>query len=212
MKNKFLLGAVTGMATLGLAVPTLAQFASAATDTGAAVTAGVFSQKIRPAPTQVQIQDMITKENAFLKNIDAFTAILKSAKQAHVTALTAAALITDDTARATAVQKANQDERAALEAAITANPDLKAAMPFGKNGIGIKMDMKMGHGPADLAAKLGMTEVELKAALDSGKTIEQIATEKGITLPAKPLKAMRGRFGGHGMKKGVAPATTSSAQ
>jgi hypothetical protein len=40
--------------------------------------------------------------------------------------------------------------------------------------------------PGNPAQKLGMTEAELKAAMDSGKTIEQIAEEKGIDLPPRP--------------------------
>jgi len=46
------------------------------------------------------------------------------------------------------------------------------------------MKMKM-HGK--MAEKLGMTEDELRTALDSGKTMQEIATKKGITLPTRPM-------------------------
>jgi hypothetical protein len=125
---------------------------------------------------------MATRDSLLLKNIDSMVTVLKSATQAHLTALNAAATITDDTQREAAVKKAHEDMRATMEAAIAANPELKGLMPFGGGHGGM-----MGHGKGDLAAKLGMTEAELKAAIDGGKTIEQIATEKGITLPARPM-------------------------
>jgi hypothetical protein len=80
--------------------------------------------------------------------------------------------------------------RAEIDAAIKANPDLKGAMPFGPMGFGPGGHGRHG-GPGmmmrfDLEEKLGMTKEEIKAELDSGKTIEQIAEEHGVTLPARP--------------------------
>jgi len=43
-----------------------------------------------------------------------------------------------------------------------------------------------------MAQRLGMTEADLQAALSSGKTMQDIAKEKGVTLPAG-----RGSFGGN---------------
>lgn len=197
MKNKFLLGAVAGITSVAIAVPLLAQMSSAAsaTTTSSTTTSTTgrswFGWK-HTIPTQQQVTDMAAHDAAFLKNIDAFVTIQKGALEAHEAALTAAAAITDDTARDAAVKKANQDMRTTIEAAITANPDLKSAMMFGEHG------GPGGHGPhmADLATKLGMTEAELKAAIDGGKTIQQIAQEKGITLPTPPM-GMMGRGHGH---------------
>lgn len=178
----FTLGAVAGITTLALAVPLLVQISSAA-----ATGTGSFN---RPVPTQQQVQDMATRDDAFLKNIDAFVVIQKSATQAHRDALSAAASIADDSERQAAVQQANLDQRAALQAALTANPDLKSSMmPFGGRGFGEGKGgpgmMGRGQNTAALASKLGMTEADLKAALDGGKTIQQIAQEHGVTLPAR---------------------------
>lgn len=205
MKNKFILGAIAGMSTITLAVPVLAQITSAAsttTSTGAATSASPKFKVTRGPLTQEKLQEMIDRDTAFLTNADAILALHKSATTAHKAALTAALSLTDDTAREAAVKKANEDMRATMEAAITANPALKGAMmPMGKPGFGGPGGR--GHGPekGDLAAKLGMTEAELKAAIEGGKTIEQIATEKGITLPARP--PFMGR--GHGEQDAMSP-------
>jgi hypothetical protein len=52
-----------------------------------------------------------------------------------------------------------------------------------------------------MAERFGMTEAELQAELDSGKTMQQIAEEHGIELPA----------GGRGMMQGGGMMTRSSA-
>ena len=190
--NKFTLGVIAGISTLTLAVPAIAQISSAASVVSSAVTEAPF--KNRPPLTQQQVQDIITKTDSFLANIDAFTTVQKGAAQTLKTALTAAPSITDETERNAAVKKAMQDGHTTIQSALTAHPELKGAMhpfggPKGMRGHG------MGHGPkaAKLAEKLGMTEAELKAAFDSGKTIEEIATEKGITLPSRP--AFMGKHG-----------------
>lgn len=217
--NKFSLGVVAGIAALGLAVPALAQLSSAATGLQASGTEATLRPFTRRVPTQEQVTAMASRDEAFLKNIDAFVTVLKNAKQAHQTALAAAAAIADDAQRAASVQKANDDERAAIQAAVTANPDLKALMPFG-GGHGLGFGVKGGPGmmgratTATLAATLGMTETDLEAVLATGKTIQQIATEKGITLPAPPVDGRgRGMHGGW-MKgfRGTASSSASSAQ
>jgi hypothetical protein len=201
--NKFTLGAIAGIVTVALAVPLLAQISSAATSGAPKFT--------RPVPTQQQVQDMVARDDAFLKNVDAMVTVQKTATQAHEAALTAAASITDDTQRQAAVQKANDDERTAIQNAITANPDLKSAMmPFGGGrGFGEGKGGMMGRGPntASLATKLGMTETDLKAALDGGKTIQQIAQEHGVTLPART----GGKHGGWMMGNGSFSGTTTSS-
>lgn len=206
MKNKFTLGVIAGMSSLSLAVPVLAQVAGAqmadeaAVQTSSAPDAGgnAFFKKFRaPDLTQAGVQSMIDHDTAFLANIDAAIAVQKSAIQARVSALTAAASITDDTQRQDAVKAAQDAFRASIEAAITAHPDLKAALRF--DGPEFRKHGGPGHGGFDLAAKLGMTGDELKAELDAGKTIEDIAAEKGVTLPARPERG--------GMK-----AQSSSAQ
>lgn len=206
--GNFTLGAIAGIVAAALAVPFLAQISSAAS-TG--------TPNKRPVPTQQQVTDMAAKDAAFLSNIDALVAVEKSAVQAHQTALTAAAAITDDTQRAAAVKAANDAERTAIDAAIAANANLKSAMMrFGGGLRGPGGPGMMGRGPdaEDIATKLGMTETELKAALDGGKTIQELATEKGITLPAMNGKGKRGRgwmMGGF-KKASSSTSSTSSAE
>lgn len=206
--STFTYGAVAGITTLALAVPLIAQISSAA---GAGTGAKPFA---RVAPTQAQVQEMIARDDAFLSNIDAIVTLGKSTTQAHRDALAAAALITDDTQRQTAVQKANEDMRTAMQVALAANPDLKSGLrPFGgghafgkdKGGPGM-----MGQRPnaAVLAEKLGMTEAELKTALQSGKTIAEIATEKGVTLP---VGRGEGKKPGRGWMMGRGPADKSAS-
>lgn len=191
MKNRFTLGVLAGISSIALAIPILAQVSSAAPN----ASSPSFD---RPVPTQEQVQAMADRDAAFLKNIDALMTIQKSAKQAHLEALTAAAAITDDSERHVAVQKANDAERTALQSAIAANPDLQSLrMHFGNRGFGGRGGMGRGPDTTELAAKLGMTEAELEAALADGKTIPQIAQEKGVTLPAL-RKGGKGRFGDDG--------------
>ena len=180
---------IAGMSALVLAVPLFAQISSAASTT---------TPKTRPALTQQNVQDLVAKDKAFLTSIDAMVTVEKSAVQAHADALTAAASITDDAQRQTAVQKADQDERTAIQNAMTANADLKSAiMPFGHGGLSFGSRGNFGDGlkSAGLASKLGMTEADLKTALAGGKTIQEIATEKGVTLPAPQMMGGRRGFG-----------------
>jgi len=176
------------MSSLALAVPLMAQVAgaqsSAATTTqeNSSTRVPFFKEFFPKAVSQEDVQAMIDRDNAFLSNIDAFIALQKEVTQNHRIALTAAADITDDTARQEAVQAAHEAQRTAIQAAIEANPDLAAGMHHGM-GKGGHHSMKMRGGPGMLEEKFGMTMEELKAALDSGKTIEEIAAEKGIELP-----------------------------
>jgi hypothetical protein len=197
MKKSFTLGAATGITTILVAVPLLAQV-TGAQGTGTTSSATTSIGWSRPDPSTVEgIQQMIQRDSDFLTNIDAAITIQKSAIQTHKDALTAAASITDATQREAAVKAANEAMKKTIDDAITTNPNLKSVLHFGMRG---GMGHGMRHGPGGLAAKLGMTETELKTALDSGKTIEQIAQEKGITLPAKPS------FMGRMMQDSPAPA------
>jgi hypothetical protein len=173
-KNVFI-GLGVGLTTLAVAIPVFAQMSG----TGSAFHFG--------APlTQADVQTLIQKDDAFLANIDAFVETGKAAMQAHKQALTDASSLTDSAAIQAAVKKANDDMRASMKAALDANPDLKGA-PFGGFGGHGPHGGKMGFGMGMmLPEKLGMTKEELKAALDSGKTIQEIAKEKGVTLPARP--------------------------
>ncbi|MDB4978138.1 MAG: hypothetical protein JWM56_324 [Candidatus Peribacteria bacterium] len=195
---------IAGMSTLGLAVPILAQVSNAASTSSLTGTTSstTVQQFTRPVPTQAEVQARATQDQAFLDTIDAMVVIQKKAMQVHKDALTAAAGIADDTARQQAVQAANDAMRTTIQNAITANPALKSAM-MGDHGFGGGHE-GFGRGPGDLAAKLGMTAAELKTALDSGKTVEQIATEKGITLPA------RGQF--RNMSSAAATSSTTTNQ
>jgi hypothetical protein len=183
MKNSFTLGAVSGISALAIAFPVIAQIAGAQSST-ATLDPAQPNLKDRPgfhgerAPlSQEDVLAMIDQHNAFLLNVDAFVAVQKEAIQKHRIALQAAADIEDETERNAAVKAANEDMRAFIEAAVEANPELKTAMmPFGHGGPGR-------HGKdevmrANIEEKLGMTAEEFKTAIDSGKTIEEIAAEK----------------------------------
>lgn len=209
MKNKFLLGAVSGITALTAAVPLLAQVTNAQTPASTPPTSSDPSLTAHAnAPlTADQIKDMVTHDDAFLANIDAAVSVEKTAIQAHRYALASAATITDDTTRQEAVQKANEAYRTAIHDAVSAHPDLKEALRFGlMGGHGFGEHGRRGHhGPEDLAQKLGMTVDELKSELDSGKTIEEIAQEKGVDLPAPPA-------GMHGMMPPTDPQDGSDGQ
>lgn len=206
MNKTFLYGTITGVSALALAVPVFAQVSSGASS------ASTTSTDL-PAPSQACILALAEADAKMLATIDAMTAAHKAATQARMEALKSAAAIADDAQRRAAVQKANEDMRAAMEAVRPAGADETNPMAAVKeecgdtlHGLGGPMFMmKMGgrghHGPEMLAEKLGMTADELKAALDSGKTIEQIAEENGIELPARPMmKMMKMRgFRGDGM-------------
>jgi hypothetical protein len=139
MKKSFLVGAVSGIVAISVALPVIAQFASAqsssASSTSATATDFMMKHGPRTPLTQAKVQEMADRDAAFLQNIDAMTAALKTAVEARKTALTAAASITDETARNDAVEKAHDDFRTAMEAFIAAHPDIKGAMmPFGGPG------------------------------------------------------------------------------
>ncbi len=197
--NKFTLGAATGATSLLIAIPMFAQMAGAASSSSTTMTG-----KARPIPTQTCILAMADHETAMLSTIDARTAAHKAAATAKRDALKAAAALTDDTARMEALKKAQETFKAAMESTMKAKDE--TAMTALKTACGDSFPMGMGHkgGMGDMkdkmrgniAEKLGMTEDELKAAIDSGKTIEQIATEKGITLPAHKMSGK-----GKGMMK-----------
>lgn len=184
-----MLGAASGIATLMLAVPVLAQVSGAQEISDATAPSGTSSiaSSVRAPRGQKNIQFLIDKDTAFLANIDSMVTLQKNAVQTRLNALTAAASITDETARQEAVQAAKKTYRTTIQNAREANPDLKSGMQmgFGKkshNGRG----KGHGFGSPKFAEKLGMTEEELKAELDSGKTIEQIAEKKGVELPMRP--------------------------
>ncbi len=216
--KKFTLGMIAGASSLAIAVPLIAQFASAASSTGSSSNARTL-----PIPTQACVQALAGLDDARLSSMDAMMAAEKQALKAQRDALAAAASIADDTKRQAAVQQANQDFRTAMQA-MEQSDAMKSAMDtvksacgnagFGMGGMGMGMfGGMMGHGPREgapenLAQKLGMTTDELKAELQSGKTPEQIAQEHGITLPAKG-GMMRG--GHRGWMNGNARSNSSTS-
>lgn len=198
--KKFTLGAIVGASSLALAVPLIAQMASAQSASGQ-------SWGNKPVPSQACIQALADYEATMLSSFDSLNAQRKTIIQTHHDALVAAAAIVDETQRKDALKTAEQTKRDAMKKLMdgqNASDTITAiknacgnAMPFGKGMMG---DMGMGfhgmmgfRGPmgADLAEKLGMTEDQLKTELDSGKTIEQIAQEHGVTLPAKRGMGMK---------------------
>ncbi len=195
MNKKFITGAASGLA-VALAIPAFAQVTGgSASSTGAVPSHPPFMMREQRTFTQEDIQQMIARDDAFLANIDDLIASRKAATQTHRAALAAAASITDETERQEAVQKAHEDMRAAMEAYMAAHPGLKemGMMMHVGRGRGRGHGHMRGPGPEKLAETLGMTEEELRAAFDSGKTIEEIATEKGIELPARPGFMMKMR-------------------
>ncbi len=204
MKKTFALGAAAGMSSLALAVPLLAQLAGAASSDS---TSSATAEKQRHVPTQECVHALAAHDDFMLSGMDAMVAAHKAATIAHRDALKAAAAITDDAQREAAVKKAHEDLRAAMKAAMDSQGDMSAQMEElhaacddaigfhgmmlhgpGPMGGGKAFMMKFRHGPGDLAEKLGMTADELKAAVESGRTIEEIAEEKGIDLPARPAR------------------------
>ncbi|MDB4978086.1 MAG: hypothetical protein JWM56_272 [Candidatus Peribacteria bacterium] len=137
--NKFTLGVVAGVSSLVIAVPIVVQVAGAASGSSA-------SSKItmtKTVPSQACVQALVKKDDLFLANLDTVTAARKAATQAHKTALTAAAAITDDTQRQAAVQKAESDFRTAMQAVmVTKSTDAQTIMDAVKTACGKTM---MGH-------------------------------------------------------------------
>ncbi len=198
MKKSFTLGAVSGITALAMGFPIAAQFAGAQGigSSSAGAKGGIRSERRAPL-SQDDVQEMIDHDNQFLLHVDALVAIQKEATQNHRIALQAAADIVDETARNEAVKAANDAMHKEIEDAVEADPELKdLKMPFGKgaprggHGFGGKGPGGRMGPPQELLDALGMTAEELKAAIDSGKTIDQIAEEKGVELPARP--PMRG--------------------
>jgi hypothetical protein len=207
--NKFTLGAVAGMSSIALAVPLLAQIAGAQSG-GVSVAAG----DDMPVPSQACALALVDMEDYHLAHFDEMMNKQKQTMQKHRDALAAAALIADDTQRQESL-KAARAEMIALKSDTDFDSNetesLRAAV---KTACGnIMMFGGKGHGPgihmgksefmkADIAEELGMTAQELKTALQSGKTIEDIAEEKGVELPAR---AMRLKF------RNEKPAETSNS-
>lgn len=205
--NKFTLGAIAGVTSLLIAVPIVAQVAGAQSTSSAGSTMrNYFFSK--PAATQAHIQEMIDRDAMILQNIDAVTAAHKKALQAHKDALTAALSISDETQRAEAVKKAHDDMHTSMSTSMKdLGLDGKFMMPFGGPKGHMRGGMMM---KGKFAEKLGMTEADLKAAIESGKSIQDIAKEKGIELPARPeggmfFKRMRGPM----MNETTDPAATT---
>ncbi len=186
MNKTFALGALSGVAALGLAAPIAVHLVGAATPDSPSTPVSIVRDVVfgHPPSRVEDIQKMIDRDQAILENIDEIASVVTSATQTRKAALTAALSITDDTQRAEAVKAANDAFHASLKAAVEANPELKDALPFGGkrmgHGFGV---MRRGPAPEMLAEKLGMTADELKAALESGKTLEEIVEEKGVELP-----------------------------
>lgn len=193
MKKSFTLGAVSGITALAVGFPIAAQFAGAQGASSPGRPKDVFRFEKRLPLSQDDVQELVDRDNAILLHIDAFVSIYKEAVQNHRIALQAAADIADEAERNDAVRAAHEAMHAEIKAAIEANPDLQGMMPFGL--------MKAAHGPGkhmmkvhfrgELGEKLGMSEEELQAAIESGRTIREIAEEKGVELPEPPDEMRR---------------------
>lgn len=202
MKKSFTLGAIAGATSLAVAVPVIAQMVSAASEPA-------FTAADMPVPSQACVQAMADQETAHLSSMNSMHAAMKTASAARRDALASAAKVADDTARQEAVKQAQMSFREAMKAAMEAQGDRSAGMEALKTACGDHFPMMgMAHGmgrnvkmfnvrmKGDFAEKLGMTEDELKAALESGKTIQDLAEEKGIELPAPRMFRMKRGGGG----------------
>jgi len=191
MKKSFTLGAVSGITALAIGFPLAAQFVGAQSAQQASVSSKRMQRWDKREPlSQDDVEAMVDNDNQILLHIDDFVSIFKEAVQNHRIALQAAADMQDETERNDAVMNAHKAMRDAIKDAIEANPDLQMLhmIPFGPGGKGPHGPGMMGHrrGPEILAEKLGMTPDELKDALESGKTVDDIAEEKGVELPERP--------------------------
>lgn len=133
--NKFTIGIITGISSVAIAIPILAQLSSAASSSSATV-------HTKPVPSQACVQALAAKDAAELSTIDSQTAAHKAALQAHEAALTAAAAITDDTQRQAAIKKADADFAAALKAGMTSS---QTAMQTALDGVKTACGNTMGR-------------------------------------------------------------------
>lgn len=194
--NKFTAGVATGISSLALAVPLIAQIAGAQNVEFTAATEADF-----PVPTQACAGAMANLEEYHLANFDKMNEKRKQEIQARVDSLNTIASIADDTQREEAFKKMHEDMRATM-GDIEKDEEVTTLMDATREACGDVM--MFGHGGPgfmakhvvkfDLAEELGMTSDQLKAELDGGKTIEQIAEEKGVELPARPAFKLRGNF------------------
>lgn len=196
--NKFTAGVATGISSLALAVPLIAQIAGAQDAEFTAATATEL-----PVPTQECATSMVNLEEYHLAHFDKMNEKRKQQMQTRIDSLNTIASISDDTQREEAFKKMHEDMRETMDD-IEQDEEITALMDATREACG---DMMMigGHaGPGffkevrmmkfDLAEELGLTKEELKAELDSGKTIEQIAEDKGVELPARPAFKLRGNI------------------
>lgn len=190
------------MSSLVIAVPLVAQVSNAQS------TGSTTSTATAAIPSQACVEAMANVENVRLSQFDTMNAKRKQSMQTRASALAAAAKITDDTERQDALKQIREDMKTEMESMKDSVPtEIQTAMDAVKTACGNTFMMRMDEfgdrhpmmgkmmdkAPAFIAEKLGMTEDELKAALDSGKTIKDIADEKGIDLPMPPHGA-RGMF------------------
>lgn len=208
--NKFTLGIAAGMTSLVVAVPLVVQMAGAATESGDVLFSAADEVHMMEGktPTQECVLAMANLESAHLANFDSTSAQRKTEMQTRINGLQAAAAIEDEDARAEALKTMHQGmEKPEFPQAIQDAMDaIQESCEGGKfffggphGGFGMAVaapgmfNMKVMHAErgVHLAEKLGMTEEELKAALEDGKTIEELADEKGIELPVKIKRFMR---------------------
>lgn len=197
----FTVGIITGMASLAVAVPLLAGVAGAQANKTTTAT--------RPVPSQACAVAMADVEDVRLRTMDQMITVQKEAIQQRATALRAAAALTDDTARAEALQKLHADMRKQKES--RESEELTTAMDAMHTdcgdaawGFGMKNDMGEGRGRGMTGAgtmhnalleKVGLSEDELQTMLNEGKTLRDIAEEREIELPERGMGNSEGKRG-----------------
>jgi hypothetical protein len=192
--NTFRLGIITGMSSVIVAVPFIAQITSAQTASSATASA-------ESIPSQACVTAMADLEETHLAQFDLMNEQRKEGIQTRITALNNAAAISDDTQRKAALDQMHEDMKTQMGDMKDSIPaEMQTAMDAVKAACGDTFKIRFGEFKGDhpvfgafvekgagmLADKLGMTEDELKAALESGKTIRDLAEEKGIDLPMSP--------------------------
>ncbi len=203
--KKYLLRLTAGLASLAVAAPAFAMGPW-----------GLNEDVELPTPSQECVAAMAEVQENRLANFETHMAARKEAMTVHLNGLRNAMTIEDETERAAALKQANENARTIMQNALPSQEErdaqreaLQAAcgdnaffgmgmMGFGHMGMrgpGGDFGLRDGTGPRleHMAELLNMTEDELQAELDNGKTIPEIAEEQGVELPAPPNDRGMGR-------------------
>ena len=145
--KKFTLGALSGISALAIGFPLVAQMSFAQSSEAAA-----SAQANRPVPTQACVQAMANLESVKLSHFDTHQAEMKDKLEEHLTALQAAAALSDEDARKAALQAMHESMKAEKP---EAPADVQAAQEALKTACGDTMKMKGQKGPGGQQGQRG---------------------------------------------------------